>query len=141
MKITDYTGKADASVINFVAERLGVPDGVELVIIHNEKILDRFGNESLHIDAIMHRMDIPGKYQLVVRKRPMDPLRRILIHETIHLAQYESGELSLDTASRTFTWKGVQYGPEIEYKRRPWEIDTFRLTEQLMKEYKKSNHS
>ena len=137
MKLTDYTSTKEAvPVITFAAGRIGMPEDVELVINHNEMVLDRFGGERIHLDAILHQMALPGKYQLIIRRFPDDPIVRILLHETVHLSQYVSGDLSLDLASRTFTWKGQTYGPEIEYKKRPWEIEAFLRADQLWKEWK-----
>lgn len=139
MKVTDYTTHtATYDVITFAAGRLGIPEDVELVINHNERVLDRFGGERLHLDAILHQMAVPGIYQLIIRRFPTDHIVRILLHETVHLSQYVSGDLSLDLASRTFTWKGKTYGPETDYFRRPWEIEAFKIADELWKAYKKS---
>lgn len=137
MKLTDYTStKETVPVITFAAGRLGIPEDVELVINHNERVLDRFGGERLHIDAILHQMALPGKYQLIIRRFPTDPIVRILLHETVHLSQYVSGDLSLDLDRNIYTWKGQTYGPEIEYRKRPWEIEAFKIADQLWKEWK-----
>lgn len=137
MKLTDYTSTKDSGpVIEFAAGRLGIPEDIELVINHNERVLDRFGGDRLHIDAILHQMALPGKYQLIIRRFPTDPIVRILLHETVHLSQYVSGDLSLDLDSNIYTWKGQIYGPEIEYRKRPWEVEAFSMASKLEKEWK-----
>lgn len=135
LKITDYTGSCRSDIITFAAQRLGIADA-ELIINYGDKLLDRFGSTKYDIDAILYKTIVPGKFQLVVRQKPHGKIENLLLHEMVHLSQYVSGDLSLDLDSNIYTWKGQAYGPEIEYRKRPWEVEAFSMASKLEKEWK-----
>lgn len=138
IKITDYAGiGGDLEVFSFAAGRLNI-DGVEVIVIHNEKILNKFDSDKWHVDAIMHKTPVPNTYELIVRERTDDPLDLILCHEAIHLSQFVRGDLSLDMDRKIFTWKGKTYTSDYEYQWRPWEREAFNGQGAMLRAYRRS---
>lgn len=139
-KITDYANIGESEIMRFAAERLNVDD-VEVVVIHNERILDKFDTLKLHVNALLHKTPVPNTYELIIRERPVDPVPLIICHEMIHLSQYVRGDLSLDMDRKIFTWKGREYGPDLEYQWRPWEREAFNGQASLLRAFRKSRRT
>lgn len=138
INITDYANLgADIEVLTFAAEKLGI-DGVNLVVIKNDNILDKFESDRWFVNGLMHKTPVPNTYELILRSNPQDPLRLILCHEMIHLGQFVRGELTLDMDKKVFTWKGKKYTSATEYKSRPWEALAFNGQAGLLRAFRKS---
>lgn len=138
IKITDYAGiGGDLDVMSFAAGRLNI-DGVEVVVIHNEKILNKFVMPGWNINALMHKTPVPNTYELIIRERPEDPLQLILCHEAIHLSQFVRGDLTLDMERKIFTWKGQTFPSDYDYQWRPWEREAFNGQGAILRAYRRS---
>lgn len=136
VKFNDYTNSGKSGIVSFAAEYLGISADAELIMVADDRLLERFSTGDIRFEAILHAISLSGKYRLVVRSRTREPLDRILLHEMVHLSQYLSGMLSLDIDRNVYTWQGREYGPEIQYDRRPWEIEAFAKSRKMEKEWK-----
>lgn len=138
LKITNLTriAKFDEieQLLQWLATRLNITSG-EVVLIHNDKILNKFSTEDLKIEALLYN-NILDKYNLIIRSTIRDP-ELILCHEMVHLSQYVKGYLKLDMDKKIFTWKGNKFDNSLPYDLRPWEKEAYSQQGKLLREYKK----
>lgn len=136
--INDLAGIGDKKeILEFAASHLGI-DGVDLVVVINDKILDKFESDKWHVNALLHKMPIPNTYELIMRETTEDPLELVLCHEMIHLSQFVSGLLSLDMDKKEFRWKGKTWTTATPYMQRPWEALAFNGQAGLLRAFRKS---
>lgn len=122
-------------LLQWLANRLGITSG-EVVLVHNDKILDKFSTNDFKIDALLYEMPLDNQYQLIIRSKGVN-VETILCHEMVHMSQYMRGDLKLDMNKKEFTWKGRKYENTYPYDSRPWEIEAFNMQGKLFREYKR----
>ena len=137
IKVTDKANLSSiVDVVTFAADYLGI-DGIEVMLIVKDSILDRFNDVGLSVNGLAYKTNAPNLYQIYLRSDPDEPIALILCHEMIHISQYVRGDLSLDMANKVFTWKGDKYGSDIGYRSRPWEIEAMEGEMKLLEAYRK----
>ena len=137
IKVTDKANLSSVvDVVTFAADYLGI-DGVEVMLIVKDSILDRFNDVGLSVNGLAYKTNVPNLYQIYLRSDPDEPIDLILCHEMIHISQYVRGDLSLDMANKVFTWKDDKYGSDIGYRSRPWEIEAMEGEMKLLEAYRK----
>ena len=82
-------------------------------------------------------IDGPQSYQIFLKKNlTQSSLRGVLAHEFVHIDQYNSGDLQVTGAE--YIWKGESGNMyDVEYKRRPFELDAGKRSRQVLKDLKK----
>lgn len=139
LKITNLTriAKFDEieQLLQWLATRLNITSG-EVVLVHNDKILNKFSNNDLKINALLYETPFRGVYNLIIDSKISNP-DLILCHEMVHLSQYIKGYLKLDMDNKIFTWKGAKYDNSLPYDLRPWEREAYSQQGKLYREYKK----
>lgn len=69
--------------------------------------------------------DVTGCYLVVISPhRDLNKVGLTLAHEMIHIKQLATGLLKYAPNS-TMLWRGVEYGDDVPYLDRPWEIQAF----------------
>ena len=121
-------------LLNFLAERLSIPENVELSLFYNDKLLKNLSTEDVKFEALIQN-PVPHKYVLFVREDVWG-LQYIICHELIHLSQMERGDLIISSDYREVIWKGEKYTNDLLYADREWEKEAFMLDNKLWKEYK-----
>lgn len=136
-KITDYAGlDDDVKIVKTAIELLGL-DSIELIIVKNDKVLDKFKQGTFRINALLHPLQIKNTYELILSTKPDKPMPLILCHEMIHLNQFVNNKLSIDIPNKIFTWKGKVYDNNTEYENRPWEVEALNGESDLLKKVNK----
>lgn len=107
-----------------------------LNIQYNDIVCDHFSTDDVKINAILDKQKTPKMYNLIIRE--YTPLKNVICHEMVHLAQYERGDMKLYQFEdkMVFEWKGKQYDPDTPYEDRPWELEAQSLQNKLWKKYK-----
>lgn len=139
IRITDNTGRGSevSEILRFALGRLGVDD-ITVVVVNNDRLLDRLaGGGDVTYDALVTETALERQYLLTLRERLTVGLTAVLCHESVHISQYVSGRLRLDSKTGVCTWMGRTYPADYEYRRRPWESEAFRLQSKLAREYRK----
>lgn len=93
----------------------------------DDALLDKFSGGGMEIQALLDRNRYAPFYTLAVRSDVASDIDHILCHEFCHLCQMEAGRLSLDMASKVFTWEGKKYSGAYPYMSRPWEVEAVRM--------------
>lgn len=126
-----------SDILRFALGRLGVDD-ITVVVVNNDRLLDRLaGGGDVTYDALVTETALERQYLLTLRERLTVSLAGVLCHESVHISQYVSGRLRLDSKTGVCTWMGRTYPADYEYRRRPWESEAFRLQSKLAREYRK----
>ena len=139
IRITDNTGRGSevSEILRFALGKLGVDD-ITVVVVNNDRLLDRLaGGGDVTYDALVTETGLERQYLLMLRERLSASLLSVLCHESVHISQYVSGRLKLDSKTGVCTWMGRIYPADYDYRRRPWEAEAFRLQDKLAREYRK----
>lgn len=139
IRIKDNTGRGSevSEILRFALGRLGVDD-ITVVVVNNDRLLDRLtGGGDVTYDALVSETSLEGQYLLMLRERMTASLLSVLCHESVHISQYVSGRLKLDSKTGVCTWMGRMYPADYDYHLRPWEAEAFRLQDKLAREYRK----
>lgn len=133
IKITDYANLGENLKVLSTATELLRLDGAEVVVVWNNKILEKFETGGFKFNAILHRMLVKDTYELILNTFPDKPLPLVLCHEAVHLSQFLRGDLITDIEKKTYVWKGRLYGNDTLYEGRPWEIEALSQESSLLK--------
>lgn len=126
-----------SEILRFALGRLGVDD-ITVVVVNNDRLLDRLaGGGDVTYDALVTETALDRQFLLTLREHLTVSLTSALCHESVHISQYVSGRLKLDTKTGVCTWMGRTYPSDYDYRRRPWEAEAFRLQGKLAREYRK----
>ena len=106
-------------------------------VIERDRTLDLFSNDDYELQAMLYPT-MSGVYSLFVRSRLASSLEATILHETVHLQQFESGRLVISDDKKSYVWCGARYGPSCPYEQRPWEIEAFRRQGALLKAYRRA---
>ena len=139
IRITDNTGRGPevSEILRFALGRLGVDD-ITVVVVYNDRLLDRLaGDGDVTYDALVTETALDRQFLLTLRERLSVSLAIALCHESVHISQYVSGRLKLDSSTGVCTWMGRTYPTDYDYRHRPWEAEAFRLQGKLAREYRK----
>lgn len=80
-----------------------------------------------------HIRSFNGIYYLFIAELDREDAIEVLSHETIHLTQYQDGDISYDQNTGIVYWKGEEFNLEnVTYEKRPWEEDAFQKQGQLI---------
>lgn len=104
----------------------------------DDALLGKFSGGGYEIQALLDRNRYAPFYILAVRSDVASDIDHILCHEFCHLCQMEAGRLSLDMATRVFTWEGKRYSGAYPYMSRPWEVEACRMEITYLKEFRAS---
>lgn len=104
-------------------------------VIEQDRVLDRLSTPDFELLALTYPAGLPHTYSLVIRTTATD-IERIVFHEAIHLQQYESGRLKLNTLTGRAEWEGVLFSARFPYRSRPWEKEAFRGQDILFKAWR-----
>lgn len=107
-------------------------------IIEYDHILDRLSTPDFELKAITYPTNIDHNYSLIIR-RGASRLEEIVLHESIHLTQYEAGQLKFNVQSGRCEWDGVSFSASFPYEARPWEKEAFRGQYDLLAAWRKHN--
>lgn len=91
---------------------------VHLTIAYNNKQLERLSTKDVDLQALLTKLPMDHTYTLYLRTSPTISPETILVHEMIHLDQYERGDLK-ELGNGKFIWKGVKYDASTPYDKRP----------------------
>lgn len=110
---------------------------VQLNIVESDKTLDRLGDAEYELQALLYR-PVPDRHQysLIIRKRLYGTLESVIFHESVHLRQFEAGNLDIDMKAGTYTWNGEEWPATFPYMARPWEIEAFQGQAALSKDWR-----
>lgn len=104
----------------------------------DDALLDKFSGGGMEIQALTDRNKYAPFYTIAVRSDVASDIDHILCHEFCHLMQMNDGRLSLDMASKVFTWEGKKYSGAYPYMSRPWEVEAMRMEVAYIQEYNAS---
>ena len=139
MKINNYIESSKnfdvEELIKFLIKELNITKDFNLSIYYNEKLLNELSTDNVEFAALLQQ-STPELYVLFVRKSKVG-LAQIICHEMVHLKQYVSGDLKMNSDFRTVTWKGKTYDNSSEYFSREWEIEARALENKLWRKFKK----
>lgn len=123
--------------VNFFLSKLNInPENVDVNIYYNTKFLDRYSTEDLKIEALTYP-SLPHHYNLLLREG-ISNLLDILAHESVHICQFERGDLRMSSDLKTVDWKGKTfYNTTVPYFDRPWEVEAINKTRKLVREWKR----
>lgn len=102
MKIINYIESPKnfniEELINYLAQILEIHEEAELTLMYNDKLLNQLSKRDVEYSALLQN-PIPNKYILFV-KSDARGLHMIICHEMVHLQQYNSGKLKMDSNNR-----------------------------------------
>lgn len=125
------------TVLEKALSYLGV-DGVMVAITVNARMLDKVEEEGVELMAMTYPAAMDKSFNLFVRNEKVRDV--VLCHEAVHIGQYASGRLSLG-AKGIAVWMGVQFGSDVPYRSRPWEIEAFGLENKILRKLRKTTAS
>lgn len=108
---------------------------VHLTIAYNNKQLERLSTKDVDLQALLTKLPMDHTYTLYLHTFPTTSVETILVHEMIHLDQYERGDLK-ELGNGKFIWKGVEYDASMPYDKRPWEKEAFAKQTKILKQVK-----
>lgn len=77
----------------------------------------------------------PREFKIVLSSKiTLGELGKALFHEMVHVKQMYKGELKQRKNQQLF-WKGEHVPNEIAYHELPWEIEAYRMQEELAEKY------
>ncbi|MFW5847334.1 MAG: hypothetical protein ACOCVF_00245 [bacterium] len=90
----------------------------------------------IHAHIIKHYF-MPHSYILYLNKNlNRTQIHEVVMHELIHLDQYESGDLIISEDGKFFIYKGKKIKMNsVSYYNRPYEKEAFANTQRLLNEY------
>lgn len=104
-----------------------------IIVTLNPKLLDNVSTKDYNIDALLYKSNLPNTYNLILRST--ENIINIICHEMIHFNQYETGKLIVEKDK--FIWLDKEYKSDLEYMKRPWEIEAFSNQYKIYKKMKK----
>ena len=139
MKIINYIESPKnfniEELINYLAQILEIHEEAELTLMYNDKLLNQLSKRDVEYSALLQN-PIPNKYILFV-KSDARGLHMIICHEMVHLQQYNSGKLKMDSNNRIVWWKEEKFDTSSDYMEREWENEAFRMQDKLWRSFKK----
>lgn len=102
-------------------------------VVENTPLLERLAGDGYELYAAVFPSSIAHNYQLIVSENATE---LAIIHECIHLQQFERGDLVRNTDG-SYSWKGESWDKKAKYYSRPWEKEAFKLEKQLYAKWKK----
>lgn len=118
-------------ILNFALGYLGM-QGVSVTIAVNKRLMQRLSRGEVETEAVLTPMAMPHTY--VLHTKSSRPPGLLLCHESVHVAQYESGRLRKD--GDTMIWEGNTYDNSVPYEQRPWEIEAFEMQKEIARAYR-----
>lgn len=100
-----------------------------LSIAENTPLLRKLSDD-VCLHAALFPSAVAHNYQLITSEEANELM---IIHECIHLWQFERGDL--EKLPKGYAWKGKAYDNRTPYYARPWEKEAFRLEKDLYKEW------
>ena len=94
---------------------------------HVQIIFDKIENNSAEEShgICMDFTEMNDTYLIVLRpNRSLNAIGLNLAHEMIHVKQMTTGTLKY-APNNNMLWRGVEYGDDVPYLDRPWEIQAF----------------
>ena len=131
---TEYK-KADTIVL-VLANKIFNFDTLDILLYDIPNIMNKTSNMDLY--AIVQKLPFKNHSYLIFLKPNMDleKLKLSISHEFIHIKQYENGELIL--YDRYAIWHDrIIFFKELEYEKRPFEIEAFSKQYKIRKELNK----
>lgn len=119
-------------LIRFAIEILGIKHVEELVLVHNERLLNTLSGD-IEFSALLCNT-LPNKYVLHIKDGAVSST--ILCHELIHLHQYDRGDLKANSDYTEIIWKGEKYNSSTPYNEREWEEEAFSMQNWLWRKFK-----
>ena len=141
--IYDYTKFQPAGELEkalaFACDMLGV-ENITMVASLNERMLQRFSRDGIEYKALLFKnKGVNHIYTLYFRPGlSRATYTEIVMHEAVHLAQQERGDLALNPYTGECRWRGESYPADYPYMQRPWEQEAFKAQSDLLRAYKKS---
>lgn len=111
-------------LLHFALDNL-LNNNVEIIIIEQDKTLDKLSNADYELQALLYKSVLPHVYSLIIRSNARD-LTSIVFHESVHLRQYESGRLDINPITGDTKWENKNYDAKVPYMDRPWEKEAFK---------------
>lgn len=88
-----------------------------IIIQHNDKILDKFSTEDCELQALLDKTIVPHTYNLLIRQDLKENLETVICHEMCHFDQYERGDLNIvkEGSNIEFSYKNIIYPANTPY--------------------------
>lgn len=125
-------------LIKVIGNKIFKYDVANIIISHNNNLLDRLSTKDYKLFAFLDKTPIPNSYNLILRTTLESSLSSVLCHEMQHFDQYERGDLIININGdlTSFIWKGKEYSSNTSYNERPWEIEAMAAEHSLWKQFK-----
>lgn len=130
---TEYN-RAD-TIILVLADKIFNLDTLDIKVFHLPEIINE---GEMEYYAIVQKLPFGQHQYLILLKRDMSlsKIKVTLSHEFVHIKQYEKGELIMDF--NYAMWKGEKIVfKDVEYEKRPFEIEAFQTQGKITKELNK----
>jgi hypothetical protein len=125
--VNNYINNKEIENIIYVGLDVLDVNYVNVNIIYIPKIYESFVKDNIiyRFDAIITN-DLDNNYTIYINKNiNNNEILLTLSHELIHLAQYHHNYLKVIKEYSIFIYKNIIYHNNIDYYKRPWEIEAY----------------
>jgi len=111
------------TIVNVGLDELNIQKILVVIRPITSEIKTQLNQKETDLDVKAFIVGKNNQYIIYIVDMDRNSSMDVISHELIHLQQTESGRLVKGTQS--VIWEGIEYSSQIEYDKRPWEIDAY----------------